>query len=321
MVTDETNLRSTLKDWLRNSALVAETRNFLKSGPSSNRSGLGDAQLANWKTRGLPTSFVEGAALYHCAARRQWIGIEADTFWQVFIVHDVKDQENMDCSVFRYWQGVRDLRDTADNTHLTHHAFRSNTVKKKSNARSLPEGDLNFRTDPEDDGVVFVSWEIGPEPRDCGYALRFSDVIAKVGPDAVGGYPGIPVSSARMLTFLPPSIRQRQQKPLGNPRAIPSAIATLLTGNPARVIDDYLGIRKKEGFKGNYYRLGVWFQEGPQVTQVTQVKELFQSDLLPKAIREDSGFNSAFSYQAPFEIFATQDNEPWPFLHYFMVFG
>lgn len=326
LVTDYASLKKTLDVWLDDSALVAETRRFLNSHPASKRSGLGDAQIANWKrpNRRMPASFVEGAALYHCATPNLAppVRMEAETFWQVFIVHDRKDQQTgMDCTILRYWQRVQWHDD--DTSRLTHTAHRS--IGEGGGAtpepRSLPNDDAGFEWDPEDDGSVSVSWKIGREPRDCGYALHFpaAIMIDEDHPDAVGGCPTIPVRAAHVLTFVPRSVADRQRKSPGNPRGIPSAIATLPSGNPARLMETYLGIREKKGAKGDFSRLGPWFEEGPQVTQV---KEWSHFDLLPNPILEDQCFKSAenSARQNHFRVYATQYEKPSPFLTYFMVF-
>ena len=103
MISNKSDLTSALNGWLASSIILDRTRKLLKSGaPSTERSGLSDGQIANWKRRGLPESILEGAALYHCAKDRNLhldtakrLGIEADTFWQVFIVHAAENDDQL----------------------------------------------------------------------------------------------------------------------------------------------------------------------------------------------------------------------------------
>ena len=276
VISNKSDLTSALNGWLASSIILDRTRKLLKSGaPSTERSGLSDGQIANWKRRGLPESILEGAALYHCAKDRNLhldtakrLGIEADTFWQVFIVHAAEndDQLKLDCTILRYWQGVRALRGTVYLTHTAHRSAGEGASDDKP--RSLVEGDCGFDPGDDDDGGVFVSWEVeaGREPRDHGYAVRFSRVMEREHEEALGGSPTIPVATAHLLAFLPREVldHQRRKRLPSNPRGRPIAFSTLLHGDPTRVIESYLGIRKSPA-NGDFRRLGPWFKEGPLV--------------------------------------------------------
>ena len=373
MITDPASLTSTLEEWLDDGDVLTETRRFLKSGSRSGRSGLGDGQIANWRRRGLPSSFVEGAALYHFGqARRvrgvdpsQEVGIEGDAFWQVFIVHDAANnrQEWLDCTILRQWQGVRSLH-PGDTTWLTHPAYRSTgknrtndepetddgkngkngkaeeEEKDKTSVESLLEGDPRFRKVQDDDGTVVVSWEIDRESLDYGYIAHFPMAIRNDHVEAVGGCPSIPIRSANLLAFLPRKyFDERQMRLPSNPRGIPGAFATLLNGDPVRVMESYLGIHKEDGakisaagptedrtqkpsvtkrdFSHHFRRLGPWFHE------VSNVEAGFGSRRPPPSIRTHDFFKEAerIAQEGGYRAFATHVDVPRPFLTYFMVFG
>ena len=330
IVNDNTELRLALSRWLKDSAILAETRRFLKSsGASGGRSGLGDAQLANWRRRGhLPDSFVEGAALYHCAQAKggqvdpaQRIGIEADAFWQIFIVHETSEpgQTKLDCTILRYWKGVRSTRGTNWLTHVSYCSTGGRNRKDKADVRSLIDEDDNLRVEDEEDGAVVTSWKVGPRPRDYGYRAHFPRTIANNQIEAVGGCPTIPMDAAHMVAFLPRRILDRQKRMT---RGTPSACATLLNGNPVRIMERYLGLgetpaRGNEDFERRLRRLGPWFEFGPMV-------EPWHGPVgLPKAVQDDKAFQEAGkdAQAGSCEAFATHTENPLPFLTYFIVFG
>jgi len=323
VISSRSDLTSVLNGWLASKLIRDRTRTLLKSGaPSTERSGLSDNQIANWKRRGLPESFLEGAALYHCAENRSLhfytvrrLGIEADAFWQVFIVHAPEDdtQPKLDCTILRYWQGVRALRETGCLTHIAHRS--AGEGASGDEPRSIVEGDCGFEWRHDDNDGVFVSWEVGREPRDHGYVVRFSGVMAQDHEEAVGGSPAIPVGTVHLLVFLPRKVldRQRRKRLPSNPRGRPIAFSTLLHGAPARVMENYLGIRKSPA-NGDFRRLGPWFEEGPLVEPWES-----DSDDVPQPIREHESIKEA---TAPaYESFVARIHDPLAFLSYFMIFG
>ena len=323
MIADSADLVRALSSWIDDGGILSDTRKFLKSGPSSPRSGLGDGQIQNWRRRGgrLPSSFIEGAALYHCAQARsvqlhpaKEIGIAGDSFWQVFVVHNAVDdnQQMVDCTILRYWHGVR-ARGT---TYFAHTAYRSTgETAVKDDVCPLPKDDSSFERHFDHDGTVLVSWQIDREPRDLGYVAHFPGAIRNNHAEAVGGSPTIPVGAVHLLVFLPRSVidRQRQGHLPSNPRGIPTAFATLLNGNPVHVMESYLESHTRLGF----LRLGPWFREGPLV-------EFWHgSHRLPQPIREHKSFESAQNsvHEGDCEAFVANVDDPLPFLTYFMVFG
>ena len=343
MVANSADLTKTLNRLLDNPAAVADTRKFLKSDSGSERSGLGDGQVANWRRRGrLPDTFVEGAALYHCGYHEkvssdqydlvQRIGIKGDTFWQVFVVQDSKDHNprKLDITILRHWQGVRSLRGT---THLIHTAHRSieksaGKKKRKSDVGSLKEHDPSFKEDFDDDGTAVVSWEIGRLPDDHGYEADFPNALEKYNVESAGGYPAIPVDTAYVLIFLPRSVFESQpiESLPSNPRGLPTAISTHVMGNPVNVMESFLGIGKVPTSKA-FRRVELWFQEEQQV--VRWLPNSHDSDDshdfpdVPPLIREHGTFKNAVKsvHEGGHRAFATQVEKPLPFLFYFMVFG
>ena len=362
MITDYSALKRKLLEWINDGDVLAESRKFLRSDESSERSGLGDGQIANWRRRGLPSSFVEGAALYHCGQPRKSaqddlarrVGMKAEAFWQVFVVEDAgKEQEWLDCTILRQWQGVRclDLRDTTLLTHTAHRSTRKHDKernaadaggrkdpedrKTESLVDSLVDQDPCFRRDPEDDSSdddsVVVSWEVDPARSDYGYVARFPTAIKNNHSEAVGGYPSIPVQSSTMVTFLPPRLIAQMQRP-DNPKGIPKSFATLLDGDPVRAMEGFLGIVKEKGgagatsdaegdstgdvgdFQRHLRRLGSWFREE------SQVRRALPSLSLPKPILEHEIFRREDRPDMR-NAFVTHIVEPYPFLRYFTIFG
>ena len=329
MATNNDEFTNTLNKWLNDSAILADTRKFLKSGQDSTRSGgITDGQRANWRRRGLPNTFVEGAALYHCAQAKyvqptaaQGSAIEGGAFWQVFVVHapEVDDQPMLDCTVLRCWQGLRAHHRGTD--WFAHTATRSiGTPPAKADVRPLVKDD-SFRPVPQDDGTVIMSWEIGLEPRDQGYHAHFPGSLANGREDAVGGCPTIPVASGHLLVYLPQSLlrRQREMRLPGNPRGIPIAFSTFLNGgNPARIMESYLGVRGTRPTEEAFRRLASWFDEGPLVEEWRQ-----DTHRVPQLIRQHEAFQTAenLAHEGKYEAYATHIDAPRPFLSHFMVFG
>ena len=221
--------------WLEKGDALAEARRFLEAGPPSKRSGLGDGQIANWKrSEHLPETFVEGAALYHCAqAGRPLIdpedtGLAASSFWQVFVVGNPKqgNQLDLDCAILRFWQDVRALGDTRYLTHVASRSISPSSAKDKASVSTdgtgakdekevkpevveLGRKGAKFDHQYEDDGSLFVSWEIDREPRDHGYAVTFPEAIVNNHDELVGGSSEIAVGSVHLLVFLPQSAVNR----------------------------------------------------------------------------------------------------------------
>ena len=360
MATNDDEFTNTLNKWLNDSTILADTRKFLKSGQGGTRSGGGitDGQRANWRRRGLPNTFVEGAALYHCAQARnapsnaaQGCAIEGDEFWQVFVVHapEVDDQPMLDCTILRCWQGMRARHRGTD--WFAHPAARSiGTLPAKADVHPLVEDDSfrpvpqddgtveddsfrpvpqddgtveddSFRPVPQDDGTVVASWEIGREPRDQGYHVHFPASLANDREDAVGGCPIIPVTSAHLLAYLPQSLLRRQRRMMlpGNPRGTPVAFSTFLNGgNPARIMESYLGVRETPSTEEDFRRLASWFDEGPLVEEWRQ-----DTHRVPELIRQHKVFQAAenLAHEGKYEAYTTHIDAPKPFLSHFMVFG
>ena len=337
--------------WLdKSSGRLADAREFLGSGSAGARRGLGDSQIANWRRRHgerrLPETFVEGAALYHCARGGlfdsvEHTGIRADSFWHIFFVRGGDDDENdsqprLNCGILRYWENARSLRG-AD--HLTHFALRSideaaakkepratagekpeKFDKNKPEPRQLGRPDAGFDPKYDPDGSLFTSWTIADDPHDYGYAVDFPNAIKNDSDEAVGGSLAIPVGVAHQLVFLPKRAVTRlvDLRLAGNPRGLPSAFSLLPGGNPVLLMESYFGIRDHgdHGIKGDSRRLGHWFKQGPQVVEGTG------STRLPQAIREDPLYKEAERYvqEGRCVAFSTRIADPPPFLSYFMVF-
>lgn len=328
MVDNRSDLESELRGWLhKGSAVLADTRKFLGSDPNGKRPGLRDSQIANWwrKDR-LPDTFVEGAALYHCAQERkrrldaaQRTGIAGESFWQVFVVHAPKTdgQEKLHCTIMRYWQGVRALNDRKPHylTHIAHRSADREADRKKP--RQLGREDDSFDYAFDANGGVFVSWELGREPLDYGYEVVFGNAIVNDHDEAVGGLSTIQVGSAHMLVFLPQKAVDRLAAMLlpGNPQGLPGALSTLVNGSPVDVMESYLGIRKGANDR-DYRRLGPWFEPGPQVAWGLGDRAP------PQAIREQKAFEAAVESAKKGECrpCSTHVDDPAPFLSYMMVF-
>ncbi len=325
MVDNRANLEHELERWLdKSSPELADTRKFLGSDSTGKRSGLSDGQIANWRRRRrLPDTFVEGAALYHCALARtgrldpaQWTGIAGDSFWQVFVVADTVGPK-LDCTILRFWKGVRTLDDTKPK-YLTHIAHRSTDKAARTREPSqLGRKDDSFDCEADDDGSVFVSWKIGLEPRDYGYELEFPNAIVNDHNEAVGGLSTIDVGSAHMLVFLPQRAVDRlvDMRMPGNPFGLPGAFSTLLQGDGVRVMESYLGIRKSNA-DGDFRRLGPWFEQGPQVNWG------LQDHSPPQAIGEHRAFKEATksAQEGKCRLCSLHVVNPLPFLSYFVVF-
>ena len=340
MITDNDELMSALNNWIKDHAILEDTRKFLRagSGQGAKRSGaLGDGQIANWRRReSLPEAFVQGAALYHCAHARnaplpaagqkamaRQNAIEGDEFWQVFILDPAKDdkQPMIGCTILRAFQGIRaHHRGTSD--WFTHAAYRSAAKTAESAKQDVPRAlveDDSFRRIPDADGAVVVSWRIGAEPRDQGYQVSFPNSIAKNRPEAVGGCPTIPVASSHLLAYFPRSLRDRhrEMRQPSNPLSIPSVISLLPVGNPVRVMESYLGIHDIPT-EEDFLRIAPWFQQEPLAEPWKH-----DSHRVPQLIREHEAFKEAegWVHEDKYEAFATHVDAPLPFLSYFMIFG
>lgn len=343
MIDNRRTLTDALRIWLEEGDVLADARKLLNAGPSSKRSGLGDGQIANWK-RGdrLPDTFVEGAALYHCAqARRplidpEDIGLTGSSYWQVFVVgnpeHD--NQPVLDCAILRYWQDVRALEDTGYLTHVASRSIDPTAAedeprvstdgagakdKKRAQPKVVELGRKGANFDPqfEDDGSLFVSWEIDRTPRDHGYAVTFPKSIVNNHDELVGGHSVVPVGSAHLLVFLPQSaVNRLADRGLpGNPHGLPGAFATLLHGSPARVMERYLGI-VESGAKRDFRRLGPWFRVIPEVEQGSG------SHPLPPDISRDEVYKKASEWveAGKFRLYSIHVDKPESFLTYALVF-
>ena len=321
--------------------------NFWAPVRRAHAAGLGDSQIANWWRRHgeprLPETFVEGAALYHCARGSLFDPVEhtrskADSFWHIFFVRGDDDDENdsqprLHCGILRYWENARSVGG-AD--HLTHIALRSidkAVAKKKPRAtvsekpekggeskpelRQLGRSGAGFDPKYDPDGSLFTSWTIDSEPHDYGYAVDFPNAIKNNSDEAVGGSLAIPVGVAHQLVFLPKRavVRLANMGLPGNPLGLPSAFSLLPGGNPVLLMESYLGIRNSD-MKGDFRRLGPWFKQGPQVMEGTGPTRP------PKAIREDDLYRKAMRYvqEGRSLAFSTHIEIPPPFLSYFMVF-
>ena len=344
----------TLKEWLDSGDILADTRRFLESGKGSELlGGITDSQRANWRRRGgLPGAFIQGAALCYraqpgaarsSAAHRG--AIEGGQFWQVIIVHapERADQEMLDCSILRLWHGLRAL--DRDEDWFSHTAT-SSTGKPDERPEKVepPVEDESPRTGktggwagkPEKwtekvehlveddsfqrisfgDGVVVASWDVGRQPRDQGYASHFRAAIANHRVEAVGGYPGVSVTSGHLLAYLPRSALDRRLP--GNPRGLPTAFSAFLIGdNPARLMERYLGIHENPTEK-DFRRIAGWYKEGPQVAEWSQ-----GAHGVPELIRQHAIFEHAEDcvHKGTHQAFVTHIDDPSPFLSHFMVFG
>ena len=341
MFDNREELEEELWRWLdKGSGELADTRNFLGSGSTVARRGLGDSQIANWRRRHgeprLPETFVEGAALYHCARKGlfdpvEYSGIKADSFWHIYFVRGAEDDETdsqpwLNCAILRYWENVRSLGG-AD--HLTHIALRSidkAAAKKEAGEKPRQDGpkpkplgwqDSGFDYKYDPDGSLFTSWNIGCKPHDYGYEVDFPNAMMNDQDEAVGGSLSIAVDVAHQLVFLPKRAVDRlaNMRLLGNPRGLPSAFSLLPGGNPVLLMESYFGIRD-HGIKGDSRRLGPWFKQGPQVIEGTGSKRP------PEAIRENPLYKEAvrFVQEGRCVAFSTRVVVPPPFLSYFVVF-
>ena len=336
MVRSRDELEESLWVWLDGSGgELADARNFLGSGSTGVRRGLSDSQIANWRhrhgERRLPNTFIEGAALYHCARGGlfdsvKYSGIKADSFWHIYFVRGGDDDPNdsqprLNCAIIRYWENVRSLGNA---THLTHFALRSidkDNAKDENKPEPQPLGRWSdppgFDPQYDSDGSLFASWDIDGEPHDYGYAVDFPNAIANDGDEAVGGTLAIPVGVAHQLVFLPKRAVERLANMglIGNPLGLPSAFSLLPGGNPVQQMESYLGVRK-HGAKGDARRLGPWFRQWPQVV------EGIGSTRPPKAIRKNGFYDQAVRYvqEGRCVAFSTRGDVPPPFLSYLMVF-
>lgn len=331
MIDNRQDLSDALWDWLKKGDTLTEARRFLSAGPNSKRSGLGDSQLANWRRKEhLPDTFLEGAALYHCAQARspridaaEETGLAASDFWQVFVVGNPSqvNQPRLDCAILRYWQNARAVD---DNRYLSHYAYRSiaaSAAKGETHdnptVTELGGTDTRFYREFDDDGSLFVSWEIDREPRDHGYAVTFADAIKNDHDELVGGAPTIAVDSAHLLAFLPKkAIERLAGRGLPhNPQGIPGAFATHLSGNPARVMERYLGILESDA-NGDFRRLGPWFRMLQQVGQGEGDVEL------PAAVTDNEIYKEAAGWvdTGEFRLYSLHVDLPVPILTYALVF-
>ena len=341
MIDNRDALEDELWRWLdKSSGELADTRNFLGSGSTGARSGLGDSQIANWRRRHgkrlLPETFVQGAALYHCSRKdlldpAEWTRLQGDSFWHVFFVRGAEDdkddsQPKLNCAILRYWENVRSL---GGSNHLTHIALRSidKAAAKKETDEKLkkdepePEAlgwqDAGFDYKYDPDGSLFTSWKIDCKPHDYGYAVDFPNAMVNDHDEAVGGSPTIAVGVAHQLVFLPKRAIDRlaNMRLPGNPRGLPSAFSLLPSGNPVLLMENYLGIRE-HGVKGDSRRLGPWFKQGPQV------EEGIGPSPPPQAIRQNELYKKAVEsvQEGRCVAFSTRVAVPPPFLSYFVVF-
>ena len=272
MADTRSDLEDNLWNWLdKGSPELVDTRRLLGPDLTGKRSGLGDGQIANWRRRKrLPDTFVEGAALYHCAQARTGTldpaartGIRGDSFWQAFVVAG-GDGPKLDCTILRLWTGVRALHDNRPG-YLTHVAHRStDQATEEREPEELGRKHASFERRFEYGGGVFVSWKVGREPRDYGYELEFPNSIVNNSNEAVGGLSVIHVDAVHMLVFLPQRVVERlmDMRIPGNPFGLPGSFSTLLHGDGVQVMESYLGIRRNPG-TGDYRRLGPWFRAGP----------------------------------------------------------
>ena len=342
MIDSRRALTDALETWLKKVDVLTEARRFLGTGPTSKRSGLGDGQIANWKrSERLPDTFVEGAALYHCARKAlidpEDTGLTGSSFWQVFVVGNPKqgNQPDLDCAILRYWQDVRALGDVR---YLTHGAARSidpSAAKDEAKIGAVEAGAEDeeeagpkvvelveregAKFDPryEPDGSLFVSWEIDRQPRDHGYAVTFPNAIVNNHDELVGGSSEIAVGSMHLLVFLPKrAVDRLAARGLpGNPHGLPGAFATLSRGSAARVMEGYLGILES-GIKGDFRRLGPWFRVIPEVEQGPG------SHPLPPEIGRHDIYKTASEWveAGEYRLFSVHVDKPLPFLTYALVF-
>ena len=351
MIDSREALTDALWHWLEQSDTLTEARRFLSQDPTSKRSGLGDGQIANWRRKKtLPDTFLEGAALYHCALAEKPLidpeetGLTGSSFWQVFVVGNpaqfnqpipkkldsIKPKttkpkiEKLDCAILRYWQDVQAL---GDDGYLSHVAYRSRSAtvelnekdkeKEKPKVEELGGTGTKLEIKHENDGNLFVRWQIDREARDHGYTVNFPEAITHGRNELVGGTPTIAVGSAHLLVFLPKSSVDRLKRP-ANPHGLPDAVRMHVTGSPVRVMEGYLGISEADDNENtnDVRRLGPWFRTIQHVEQGPGIHPL------PLAISENKIYRNASEWvdAGEFKLFSVHVDRPLPFLTYALAF-
>jgi len=99
------DIESLLKKALEDKIVINNARRLL-----GDEGALGLSKVDNWKVRGLPITFLEGAALIHCSGSEdetiRRTGLSARSSWHVFYVEDDKSENKQNCRIWRFWEGM-----------------------------------------------------------------------------------------------------------------------------------------------------------------------------------------------------------------------
>lgn len=100
------DIESLLKKALEDKIIINDVRRLL-----GDDGALGLSKVDNWKVRGFPPTFLEGAALIHCSGSEDEnisrTGLSARSAWHVFYVEDNNTADKQDCRIWRFWEGMR----------------------------------------------------------------------------------------------------------------------------------------------------------------------------------------------------------------------
>ena len=349
----------TLRKWLDDSSILADTRRFLESGQGDKLPGaITDSQRANWrrKGRGLPGAFVQGAALCYraqpgtaqpSAAHR--CAIEGGPFWQLMIVHalDRVDQEMMDCSILRLWHGLRTIRRSAE--WFAHTALRSTEKSDENSKKAEPPVEEDCPGTGKTDGWLGdpKEWPEKVEP------LVEDDSFRPHGDGAVVRGDGYVVPSWAVgreprdqgyAVHFRAAITNHRVEAVGGYPHVPVTSGHLLAYLPRSALDRKLPSNPRgvptafsaflHGDPAGQMEEYLGIHKSPSekdfrriaawYNEGPQVAEWSQGvDGVPKLIRQHAFFEHAEDCvrRGTHQAFVTHINSPDPFLSHFMVFG
>src|SRR5438067_4537247 len=213
---DPERWKEQLWKWIDDPGVRVATRLFLGG------EGLSDAKIANWRRREFPDTFIEGAALAHCAGGGDFdvrafeqTKLAGHEFWQVFIVSgDSDDRGNHGCSIMRLWTGTRRKSGVPHPIDFAHKTwFTGPSSTKHPPVRNIV-GPQSLETIPIGKSKAFsVVWSVADsEPHDFGYradvdatvATRFLQRNQKH--EYLGGMSTIPVERGVLVASFPHSV-------------------------------------------------------------------------------------------------------------------
>lgn len=339
MLKNKGELRERVKQWLVDEDLLRRTRAFLGGD------GLGESKIANWNKpdRGIPDTFLEGAALYHCAENEliadraaKKFGLIGECFWQVFVVSPTPHREtgNHDCLVIRLWEQVEPYGGQKRELHFaTKTWFTGDFPCDSSPVFDLVTNEaLSQKTglSPDQEHEILLRWKVEGVRRDYGYSIYLPNTIAgtqsdKQRFDYVVGLPVIPVKSAVIMTILPDRIRAKKRgddDPFAPESPIlqePKALGFHAQDDPLETIERVLG---------REWQLASWIDTDPGAVELwresnMEIPEKIRNALTdirrPAEVRLTEADIKTRS-KADHSIFVTRISFPEPLLHYGFYF-